>query len=130
LSPRGETYLVAALADGQYRFPPAVRSPVEFPSPVLLWGALGVFQTPAGATLSSATIDGSATELRDTAPNGDLYLFAFAATDGSAPRPVRIERAVGQGVVESVAITRDADDEITRTEYRVWTAFRTLTLTV
>lgn len=129
--PRGETYLVAALAEGQYRFPPAVRSPVELPSPVLLWGALGVFQTPTGATLSSATVDGSRTELRYTAPNGDLYLFAFAAArEGSAPRPMRIERAVGQGVVESVTITRDADDEITQTEYRDWTAFRNLTLTV
>lgn len=129
--PRGETYLVAALADGEYRFPPAVRSPVELPSPVLLWGALGVFQIPAGATLSSATVDGATTQLRYTAPNGDLYLFAFAAgTEGSAPRPVRIERAVGQGVVESVTIARDGNDEVTRTEYRDWTAFRNLTLTV
>ncbi len=129
--PRGETYLVAALADGRYRFPAAVRSPVELPSPVLLWGALGVFEVPTGAELSSATIDGRSTELRYVAPNGDLYLFAFTAgSEGAIPRPVRIERAVGQGVIESVAISYDAEGEVTRTEYRDWSAFRNLTLTV
>jgi hypothetical protein len=128
--PRGETYLVAALSGDEYRFPAAVRSPVELPSPILLWGALGIFQTPPAAELTSATVEGAVTQLRYRAPSGDLYLFAFETDSSGAARLQRVERAVGQGIVESVALVRDAAGALTRTEYRDWSAFRDLTLTV
>ena len=129
--PRGETYLVAALTDGRYRFPPTVTATVELPSPVLLWGALGIFEIPEDAALASATVDGPTTEVRYTAPTGDLYLFAFSsAATGAQPRLRRVERAVGQGIVESVNITRDADGAVSKAEYRDWSAFRNLTLAV
>lgn len=129
--PRGETYLAAALTEGVYRFPSTVRSPIELPSAVLLWGALGIFQLPAGAALSSATVDGSSTDLRYAAPGGDLYLFTFTSEGASVQsRLQRVERAIGQGVVESVSIIRGEDGAVTRTEYRDWSAFRNLTLIV
>lgn len=128
--PRGETYLVAALTGGEYRFPASLRSPVELPSPVLLWGALGIFKVPEAAELTSATVDGPVTQLRYRGATGDLYLFAFSTDSAGAERLQRVERAVGQGIVESVNLVRDDAGLLTRTEYRDWSAYRDLTLTV
>lgn len=128
--PRGETYLIAALVDSEYRMPTQVAAPVALPSPTLLWAAMGVFEPPPGAELSSANLDGESVEMRYTASDGDLYLFNFTARDPDQVRLVSVERAATRGVVETVTVRRNDGGAIERSDYRDWSAFRNLTLEV
>lgn len=126
--PRGETYLAAALVDGEMRLPPAVAGQLQLPSPALLWAALGTVQPPEGAALEGATRADSLLTLRYRTPGGDALHFVAAA--GAAPaRLLRVERIGGSGVLESVQLDYAAGGELQRTRYRDWAAYRELVLT-
>lgn len=125
---RGDTYLIAALVDDEYRLPREAANAVTLPSPALLWAALGVLDPPHGATLTSATTTPSAAELRFGTPAGETFAYAFVQADGGRYLLERVERAGNRGVIETVAIERDGDDQISRTRYRDWGAFRDLEL--
>jgi len=128
--PRGETYLIAALVGGEYRLPPEAANAVALPSPTLLWGALGILEPPAGATLSSATTAERSAELRFGGQEGQVFVFTFQQQPDERYLLVRVERAASQGVLETVSIERGPGGDIVRTRYRDWTAFRDLTLDV
>jgi hypothetical protein len=128
--PRGETYLTAALVDGEYRLPRGAVGAVALPSASLLWSAAGVVQPPSTATLTDATeADGNA-ELRYAAPGGELFVYRLSASSDGAYLLDRLERAGTQGVLETVTLERDTAGTIVRTRYRDWTAFRDLVLEV
>lgn len=128
--PRGETYLAAALVDGEYRFPAAAPPPVELPSSSLLWAAMGVFQPPAGATLTGATTEGPTADVRYEAAGGELFVFSLQAGEDGTYRLARLERAGSRGVLETVSLESGPDGSISVARYRDWTAFRDLVLTV
>lgn len=127
--PRGETYLVAALVDGEYRLPPGAAPNVALPSPSLLWSAFGVLEPPAGAELASATTTDTSAELRYRTAQGEVFAYTFSSGDG-APALQRLERAGDRGIIETVTLERDTAGAITRTSYRNWAEFRDLTIDV
>lgn len=128
--PRGETYLTAALVNGEYRLPRGAVAAVALPSASLLWSAAGVVQPPSTATLTDATeADGNA-ELRYATPGGELFVYSLSASSDGAYLLDRLERAGAQGVLETVTLERDTAGTIVRTRYRDWTAFRDLVLEV
>ncbi|HEU4883283.1 MAG TPA: hypothetical protein VFT45_13575 [Longimicrobium sp.] len=120
--PRGETYLAAALVDGELRAPPALIERFELPSPALLWGAVGVIEPPAGARLLEAATRGTETTLRYQAGDDVLEFRA----DGTRLQSVRRRR--GSAVAESIDLTYNAQG-VSRAQYRDWAAYRSLTLT-
>lgn len=120
--PRGETYLAAALVDGEARVPPAVTERFRLPSPALLWAAVGVVEPPAGAVLREARADGREATLRYEA--GD-DVFEYRLQDGQLRQLRRLRRG---GVAESVEV-RAGEDGPRRAEYRDWALLRSLTLT-
>ena len=120
--PRGETYLSAALVDGELRAPPALMGRFELPSPALLWGAVGVIEPPAGARLLEATTRGAETTLRYQAGE-DVLEFRAEAT-----RLQSVRRRRGSAVAESIDLTYNAQG-VARAQYRDWAAYRSLTLT-
>lgn len=120
--PRGETYLAAALVDGELRAPPAMMGRFELPSPALLWGAVGVIEPPAGARLLEATTRGTETTLRYQAGD-DVLEFRAQGT-----RLQSVRRRRGSAVAESIDLTYNAQG-VSRAEYRDWAAYRSLTLT-
>jgi hypothetical protein len=61
--PRGDTYLSAALIDGELRLPPGVQER-QLPPPPLMWAVLGVVAPPADAVLVGT---------RETADRWELY---------------------------------------------------------
>ncbi len=66
----GETILRAALVDDGYRLPPGTEVRM-LPPPGLMWGALGVFRTDAGARLLGGDrLEGGAVRLRYGYPGG------------------------------------------------------------
>jgi hypothetical protein len=121
--PRGETYLSAALVDGEPRVPPALMARFALPSPALLWGAVGVIEPPAGARLLEATARGAETTLRYQAGEDVLEFRA----EGGRLQSVRRRR--GSAVAESIDLTYD-DRGLSRAQYRDWAAYRTLNLTI
>ena len=122
--PRGETYLAAALVDGELRAPPALLERFELPSPALLWGAVGVVAPPADAALLDATTRGDDTTLRYRL--GDDVL-EYRVSGGRLQTVRRLGR--GGGVAESIDLTYNQGAQ-TRAQYRDWAAFRTLILTI
>lgn len=128
--PRGDTYLIAALVDEEYRFPTPSPPPVELPSPSLLWAALGVFKPPIGAMLQGATRDSLSADVRYESDAGQLFVYSFDATPGADLALRRVERAGPRGVIETVTIESGQEGGIVTTSYRDWTAFRDLTLKV
>lgn len=124
--PRGETYLAAALVDGEPRVPPQVEERFKLPSPVLLWGALGIFAPPPGARLASASVDGETTSLRYEGDGGEVH--EVRARGG---RLASIRRLVRGGVQESLEVEHgDTPGVPRRSTYRDWPAYRSLTLTL
>ncbi|MQA89108.1 MAG: hypothetical protein GEU90_02555, partial [Gemmatimonas sp.] len=122
--PRGETYLMAALVDEEYRLPPGAADTAVLPSPSLLWSAVGVLRPPADARLESATTTDMSADLRYRTPNGEIFAYTFTrdpAADSFAL--TRLERAAGRGVIESVNVDRDGDGTISRTRYRNWSEY-------
>jgi hypothetical protein len=121
--PRGETYLAAALVDGEARVPPALIERFRLPSPALLWGAVGVIAPPAEARLLSAAPDGAVTVLRYQL--GDDVL-EYRTRDG---RLQTVRRSARGGTAESIDLEYNATG-LARARYREWAAYRTLNLTL
>lgn len=121
--PRGETYLAAALVDGEARVPPALTERFQLPSPALLWGAVGVIEPPAGARLLGNEARGDETTLRYQA--GDDVL-EYRARGG---RLHSVRRRRGSAVAESIDLTWSGAQPA-RAQYRDWAAYRTLNLTI
>lgn len=121
--PRGETYLAAALVDGELRAPPALLERFRLPSPGLLWGAVGVVAPPADALLLEAVTRGEETTLRYRLGQ-DVLEYRV-----SGGRLQSVRRSAGGGVAESIDLTYN-DQGQTRAQYRDWAAFRTLILTI
>jgi hypothetical protein len=121
--PRGETYLAAALVDGELRAPSALLERFRLPSPGLLWGAVGVIAPPADATLLEASTRGEETTLRYQAGDDVLEYRAQGA------RLQSVRRRRGSAVAESIDLTYDGT-RLARAQYRDWAAFRTLNLTI
>lgn len=122
---RGDTYLIAALVNGEYRLPPEAANAVALPSPSLLWAALGVLAPPSGATISAATTSEEVAQLRFALPGDQVFAYTFHRT-ADRFRLTRLERAGPRGVLETVTVDRALDGAIVRTRYRDWTAFRDL----
>lgn len=127
---RGDTYLVAALVDGQYRLPPEASNAVALPSPSLLWAALGILMPPGGAELTSATLGDGSAELRYGTGGDELFVFSFDGSEGGPYRIRQVQRAGSRGVLETLALDRDANGSIRRARYRNWAEYRELTLDV
>jgi hypothetical protein len=128
--PRGETYLMAALVGEEYRLPPGASAAVALPSPALLWSAVGVLEPPSGAELSSATTTDTGADLRYRTPSGEIFAYTFTRDASDDYRLATLERAGGQGVIESVRLERGPDGALSRTRYRNWSEYRDLTLDV
>lgn len=120
--PRGETYLAAALVDGQARVPAALAERFALPSPALLWAAVGVVAPPADARLLAAETEGGATTLRYQLGEDQLE---YRARGG---RLESVRRRSRGGVAESIDLTYNAQG-VSRAQYRDWAAYRTLNLT-
>jgi hypothetical protein len=121
--PRGETYLAAALVDGQARVPAALEERFRLPSPALLWGAVGVIAPPAEARLLAASTEGAVTTLLYQL--GDDVL-EYRTRDG---RLQTVRRSSRGGTAESIDLEYDARG-LSRARYRDWAAYRTLNLTL
>jgi hypothetical protein len=121
--PRGETYLAAAMVDGEVRAPAALLQRFRLPSPGLLWGTVGVVAPPADARLIDASAQGGETLVRYQL-GGDV--LEYRARGG---RLQSVRRRSGGGVAESIDLTW-GEQGPSRAQYRDWAAFRTLTLTV
>ncbi|HST63467.1 MAG TPA: hypothetical protein VLK84_32450 [Longimicrobium sp.] len=121
--PRGETYLAAALVDGEARVPPALIERFRLPSPALLWATVGIIAPPADARLLSAAPDGAVTVLRYQL--GDDVL-EYRTRDG---RLQTVRRSARGGTAESIDLEYDATG-LASARYRDWAAYRTLNLTL
>jgi hypothetical protein len=123
--PRGETYLAAAMVDGQMRVPAALLAArFSLPSPALLWGAVGVVAPPADARLLEASTVGESATLRYQL--GDDVL-EYRLRGG---RLQSVRRSARGGVAESIDLTWNEAGQLGRAQYRDWAAYRTLNLTV
>lgn len=120
--PRGETYLAAALVDGEARVPPALTERFRLPSPALLWATVGVVAPPAEARLLDAT-EGAETVVRYQL---GADVLEYRARGG---RLQSVRRRSGGGVAESIDLTWNGGG-LARAQYRDWAAFRNLNLTV
>jgi hypothetical protein len=127
---RGETYLMAALVDGEFRLPSAARAAVALPSPTLLWGALGVVAPPPDGILRTANETGDGAELRYETSAGETFVYRFQGSAAASYDLVSLERAGSRGVLETISVSRGSDGAITQTTYRDWQAFRDLTLDI
>lgn len=121
--PRGETYLAAALVDGEMRVPPGLMENFRLPSPALLWGAVGVVAPPDDARLLDAATRGDETTLRYQLGEDVLE---YRARGG---RLQTVRRRRGSGVAESIDLTYN-DRGLSVAQYRDWAAYRTLNLTI
>lgn len=121
--PRGETYLAAALVDGQARVPPALTDRFKLPSPALLWATVGIVAPPADARLLEGTAQGGETVVRYQS-GGDV--LEYRARGGQLHS---VRRRAGGGVAESIDLTWTGGT-LSRAQYRDWAAYRTLNLTV
>lgn len=124
--PRGETYLAAALVDGEFRLPPDARGAVPLPSPALLWGALGVLRPPPGGELQEARTGEGITVLEYTTGGGERFRFHLT-TQGQTVTIRTVERMGEAGVLETLRL-RYAGDELRTAVYQDPVAFRELTL--
>ena len=120
--PRGETYLAAALVDGQPRVPAALAGRFSLPSPALLWGAVGVVAPPVEARLLETAVDNGVTTLRYQLGEDVLE---YRARGG---RLESVRRRSRGGVAESIDLDYN-DQGLARAQYRDWAAYRTLNLT-
>lgn len=124
--PRGETYLIAALVDEEFRLPPAAAGAFELPSQGLLWGALGVVHPPSDATLAGVTEGPDGLILRYA--GGDGTEHRFHVTAGAPVRLTRVERFDESGVIETVRVEYSADGLPARTTYVDRRSYRELVL--
>jgi len=122
--PQGESYLSAALVDGQARVPAVVQQRFKLPSPALLWAAAGIFAPPAEARLTAGRVENGVLTLRYELP--EQGVLEFRARDNAL---LSVRRLRGGGVQESVDLERGDGGALRQARYRDWPAFRTLTLT-
>lgn len=122
--PRGETYLSAAIVNGELRMPPqSTDAPV--PPPALLWSTLGVLLPPPGAQLAGSRHDGDRVRLEYTGARG-RWRFEF---ERQRLRHAGWERTGGgRHTVELEGVGRF--DLPQQAVYRDWAAFRELSLTL
>ncbi|MGH7457485.1 MAG: hypothetical protein ACREKN_00155 [Longimicrobiaceae bacterium] len=125
--PRGETYLAAALVDGEYRIPAALEGRVRLPSPSLLWAALGVLEPPGGE-LSAALSADSVLTLRYSRPGDEAFGFEIGDWPGD-PRLLSSRASRSGSVTESVQLEAGPAGGPGRARYRNWAEYRDLTLT-
>jgi len=122
--PRGETYLSAAVVDGEIRLPASVSPSVVPPAP-LLWSALGVLRPPVGTTLVGTARDGDRVRLeyRDA---GGQWRFELVAG-----RLRRAEWIRSDGARQTVELKGEGAFRLPREAvYRDWAAYTELTLTL
>lgn len=120
--PRGESYLRAAVLDGELLLPPGAPSDA-LPPPELLWAALGVLYPPADAELLGTRTGADGTFLEYGRGDerwrfrlqDDKLRYAEWLSGGDGRRTVELEGDGGSGLPQ-------------RTLYRDWTAFRELEL--
>ena len=120
--PRGETYLSAAVVDGQLRLPPGAPTDA-LPPAALLWAALGVLHPPADAELlgTSTSTEGTFLEYG----RGDER-WRFRLQDDKLRHAEWVSGADGRRTVE---LDGDGGSGLPqRALYRDWTAFRELEL--
>jgi hypothetical protein len=103
--------------------PPSAQGKVALPSPVLLWGVLGVIRPPSGATPLAVSGAGADSTIRYSAIRENTWEFR---TGGAAL--ARVQRSARGGVAESVDLTWAAGDRLRSARYREWSAQRTLDL--
>lgn len=124
-SPRGDSFLAAALVDETPRVPPQVEQKFRLPSPALLWAAVGVVRPGSSARLVSATDEGGRVTVRYDL--GDAGTLEYRAHGG---RLDSVRRTKGGGVQETVDLDRDAAGALKAARYRDQAAYRTLNLTL
>lgn len=120
--PRGESYLSAAIVDGEIRLPNSAAADVV-PPPALLWGALGIFQPPAGGELTRSVRNngGLRLEYRD---GDDLWTFEF-----QQDRLRRVELKGRDGAKKTIELKGEGGASLPREAiYRDWAAFTELKL--
>ncbi len=120
--PRGESYLSAAVVEGEVRLPPSATAAV-IPPPALLWGALGVFQPPAGAELTASLQEGKRLRL-EYSDGPARWKFEF-----DADRLRRVEWNGPEGARKTVELKGEGASRLPREAvYRDWKAFTELKL--
>lgn len=120
--PRGESYLSAAIVDGEILLPPTAAADMV-PPPALLWGALGVFQPPTGGELTRSVRNGDGLRLEYRAGN-DLWTFEF-----QQDRLRRVELKGRNGARKTVELKGEGTAGLPREAiYRDWAAFTELKL--
>lgn len=120
--PRGESYLSAAVMEGEIILP-ASEAAAVVPPPALLWGALGIFQPPAGGELTASVRDHGRLRL-DYQDGAARWRFDF-----EADRLRRIEWIGSDGGRKTVELKGEASFGLPREAlYRDWAAFTELKL--
>lgn len=122
--PRGDSYLSAAVVQGEIRLPPAVETTV-IPPPALLWGALGVFVPPAGGELVATVRDGERTRL-DYRDGAEKWRFELVGE-----RLRRVEWTGANGAKKTVELKGEGAYRLpAEALYRDWATFTELKLKV
>lgn len=120
--PRGESYLSAAIVAGEIRLPPSTAGEIV-PPPALLWGALGIFQPPAGGVLTKSVREQAGLRLEYRAGD-DLWTFEF-----QNERLRRIELKGRDGARKTIELKGEGGASLPREAiYRDWAAFTELKL--
>lgn len=120
--PRGESYLSAAIVAGEIRLPPSTAAAIV-PPPALLWGALGIFQPPAGGELTRSVREKAGLRLEYRA-GADLWTFEF-----QNDRLQRVELKDRDGARKTIELKGEGGASLPREAiYRDWAAFTELKL--
>jgi hypothetical protein len=120
--PRGESYLSATVIAGEVRMPPTAPAAIVPPS-ALLWGALGVFQPPAGAELTASVREGNRLRLEYRGEQ-DRWTFEF-----SSDKLRRVAWHGPDGARNTVELKGEGAANLPREAiYRDWKAFTELKL--
>jgi hypothetical protein len=120
--PRGESYLNAAVVEGEVLLPSSEAAALV-PPPPLLWGALGIFQPPTEAQLVGESRDGN--KLRLEYQDGTArWQFDFVAD-----RLSRVEWNGPGGARKTVEIKGEGEFRLPKEAvYRDWANFAELKL--
>jgi hypothetical protein len=121
--PRGET-LAAAIVDGPVMRVVPAGAEALLPPPAMLWSTLGVFRTPADATLSGTDATDNGFTLRYEG-DGERWTFAFA---GDALRDTEWRAGDGRRTVALTGATAFRTPQ--QAVFRDWTEFREIVLRV
>jgi|GEM_PF-1419728 len=120
--PRGESYLSAAIIDGEIKLPPGAAADLV-PPPALLWGALGIFQPPAGGELTRSVRSNNGLRLEYRAGD-EAWTFEF-----EKERLRRIELKGRDGARKTIDLKGEDGARLPREAiYRDWATFTELKL--